>query len=113
MTVEQTGVVDIISTDPLSGEVRLTIPDHLEWSPEHLIMLQEKINSYVRFIESGEIFSSYPEAQGRRLVINVAILRRPGELGTQFLEMASALVEAAGFGCRYGPLAGTYAEDGG
>ncbi|WP_407059149.1 DUF6572 domain-containing protein [Ralstonia syzygii subsp. celebesensis] len=36
-----------------------------ENSEEHLLLLQEKINCYLRFIESGEIYNSFPSAEGR------------------------------------------------
>jgi hypothetical protein len=36
---------------------------------EHLLILQDKLNSYLRFIETGEIFESYPAAKNSSLVI--------------------------------------------
>lgn len=42
----------------------LMIADHLDWENElqHLSLLQDKINAYVSFIESGKIYSVYPDA---------------------------------------------------
>ena len=50
MTVEQPGVVDFASIDPVGNAV-LTISDHLSWEDVngHLFHLQEKINAYLRF----------------------------------------------------------------
>ena len=62
MTIDQTGVVDFIGIDT-AGNVRLTISDHLEWdvnTKEHLFQLQEKLNCYLAFVESGEILETYP-----------------------------------------------------
>jgi len=62
VTVEQTKVIDFISVDQ-NGPVVLTISDHLEWGSDgHLFQLQEKLNSYLAFIEGGELLNEYPEA---------------------------------------------------
>lgn len=56
MSILDANVVDIVGVDPAKGIARLIITDHLEWtSPvqEHLFLLQEKINSYLRFLEGG------------------------------------------------------------
>jgi hypothetical protein len=60
MTVEQHDVVDFISVNA-GGDVVLTVSDHLSWDRvnEHLFCLQEKLNCYLRFVESGEIIASY------------------------------------------------------
>jgi hypothetical protein len=109
MTVEDTNLIDIISTRP-SGEICLTISDHLEWYQEHLLTLQKKINAYIRFIESGEIFSSYPDAKDRRFVIKVALLHKPNDLGSRFLDKAKEVITGAGFEFEYGPSANGYEE---
>ena len=66
MTVEQADKIDIISIDP-TGQVILTVSDHLPWSDavQHQLILQTKLNKYLAFIESGEILQSYPDSQGR------------------------------------------------
>lgn len=72
MTIENTSIVDAIGTDKVTGAVHLTITDHLPWDVDnHLQMLREKINVYLDFIESGEIYVAYPGAKGRSLVIDV------------------------------------------
>ena len=66
MSIVETKVVDIIAVPEWEPEnVILVITDHLEWGDkaqqgEHLLLLQEKINTYIAFIESGEILESYP-----------------------------------------------------
>ena len=57
----------------MTGDVILTISDHLDWSDSssHQLLLQVKMNRYLAFIESGEIEQSYPSAKGRAVVIEV------------------------------------------
>jgi CRP-like cAMP-binding protein len=102
MSVEDKSVVDAIGLERESNNVVLTITDHLEWDGEgHLLTLQEKINTYLRFIESGELEESYPKAQGRKPVISIVALHHPDEEAEGFLERAREAVEGAGIGFRF------------
>lgn len=69
MTVEQTDVIDFISVEKETGIVKLSISDHLDWNQEscHLFLLQEKINSYLRFIENDELINACPDAAGKNI----------------------------------------------
>jgi hypothetical protein len=70
MSIEQTDTVDFLSIKKDSGEAWLTISDHLDWDQEedrHLFLLQDKLNAYLRFIESGEMVERFPKPRGGRL----------------------------------------------
>src|SRR5690606_21130206 len=98
MSIEDTQVIDFISARPNSGEVVLTVTDHLEWGEsQHLVMLQDKLNSYLAFIESGEILECYPNAKGSKLRIEVVCKFPPDEEGRNFLGRAGEVVNKAGF----------------
>jgi hypothetical protein len=74
MSIEQTDTVDFLSIVESSGDARLTISDHLDWSgdeEQHLLLLQEKINAYLRFVESGEMVERFPGMKDRNVVITV------------------------------------------
>ena len=74
MSIDQTDVVDFILADPKTGEISLAISDHLPWDEDakmHMFLLQEKVNAYLRFFESGEIYETCPAAKGRPLIIEV------------------------------------------
>ena len=98
MPIEQTDLIDIISIDRLTGETILTISDHLDWSDSatHLLLLQNNLNRYLAFVESGEIFQSYPKAQNRPIVFTVVFKFRPNEEGQAFLDKVRPIVESAG-----------------
>ncbi len=113
MGVEQAAVIDFIGIDTVSGAVHLTIADALEWDAAHLRRLQEKLNAYLAFIESGELYSVYPGAAGRPVVLDVRLRYRPDADATQFLERAAALIASARLSLQYGPLEGGYANDNG
>ncbi len=102
MTVEDKHVVDIISIDK-DGNVILTISDHLEWTDtgSHLLTLQDKINCYLAFVESGEILTSYPKAKDRPVVMEVVFKYSPEADGRKFLDIARSIIHDAGFQFRW------------
>jgi hypothetical protein len=98
MTLKQTTVVDAIGINS-TGSVVLTITDELAWSSnvnEHLMLLQEKLNTYLRFIESGELLETYPDAMGRTVVIDVVCKFPPGSMAREFFDQVAPVVEGAG-----------------
>ncbi len=99
ITISESGVGDIVWGDRNSGECTLTISDHLEWTDsEHLILLQEKLNSYLTYIESGEILGQYAMANENKIKINVVMLHEPSQEAIDFLRQASKVISEAGFG---------------
>jgi hypothetical protein len=102
VAIDDPDVVDIIGIDS-AGSVVLTVSDHLYWddSLQHQLTLQEKLNRYLAFIESGEILESYPGAKGRPIMIEVVTQNDPDPGGIEFLEKAKAIVEGAGFAFRH------------
>jgi hypothetical protein len=78
--------------------VVLTISDHLDWidTISHQQTLQEKLNRYLSFVESGEILEGYPDAKYRPVVIQVVTKYDPDPSGTQFLQRARGAIERAG-----------------
>jgi hypothetical protein len=110
MAVDQTGVIDLASVSPSTGEMVLTITDHLDWTNtvEHQSVLQNKLNAYLAFAESGEVFERFPDARGRAIAFNVVFKFRPDSEGTLFLDRARKIIESAGFGFRHELFAESY-----
>ena len=99
MSIEQTDVVDSIGVGQESGEIILTITDHLDWKSSkqnHLLLLQEKINTYLAFVGSGELTETYPDAEGRVVVINIVGKYSLSDEARQFVDQASSVVSGTG-----------------
>ena len=98
MPVDNPEVIDAIGLLEAKGEVVLTIFDHLEWDDanEHLLILQEKINRYLVFIEGQELLEKYPAAAERQVRIDVCCQYGPSSNGERFMERARVVVEGAG-----------------
>ncbi|MXV49501.1 hypothetical protein GS399_00835 [Pedobacter sp. HMF7647] len=62
MAITETNSIDLIGTDKRKGLVILTISDHLDWEDYeiHCHQLQCKLNDYRQFIESGQLYETYP-----------------------------------------------------
>ena len=107
MPVDKPEVVDIIGLPPNAELVALTISDHLRWedSRGHLTALQEKLNRYLAFIESGELLEKYPDATGKPVQIDIVFKYRPSGEGESFLTEAKSIVVKAGFDLTWRTLA--------
>ncbi len=99
MSIENAQVVDAIGTDRESDEAVLTVIDHLPWDDlsQHSRLLAEKLNRYFGFVESGEIYENYPEAQGRDLRIDIVCRHQPTAIAATYLEGAKSV--ASQYGC--------------
>ena len=99
MTIEQENVIDLISHNEEEGYVALTIVDHLEWDEENekLLKLQDKINAYLSFVESGQIEKEYPLSKGKNIHIQLNCMHEPNEDGLRFLDLIDPIITGAGF----------------
>ena len=102
MSIEQKEVIDIVSIDA-KGNAVLTISDHLPWDEEneHLLLLQDKINSYLGAIEDGQLYDVYPNAKNRNIIIRVVALDSPTKDGFLFLEKVKGVLGSAGYGFEF------------
>ncbi len=100
MSVDQTDKIDFATIDKATGDLWLTISDHLSWDEDegkHLVLLENKLNAYLRFIESGEVLKKLPDAKGRSVVINLVGKFPPSQSARSFINKAQSAIENAGF----------------
>jgi hypothetical protein len=103
-------VVDAIDLDKQPGVACLILSDQLPWDGTHLYALQDKINSYLAFIQSGELFLSYPQTMDLDIKIDVIMQFKPTEEVLAFLRQAESIIEESGILFGYGPSAGGYVD---
>lgn len=98
MPIDDKNVIDLVSINS-EGKAVLTISDHLEWNGEndHLLILQDKVNSYVDVLQNGQIYESYPEAKGRGFVIQLVMKCLPDENGRKFLDIITKFLKDNGY----------------
>lgn len=103
MTVAQVGTIDWLSLGKEKRQITLTIVDDLDWNEEneHLLLLQEKLNAYLAFVESGDILS-HSERLGcdpkESIPIQVSIVAKfePSERARELLSYARTTFEGVG-----------------
>jgi hypothetical protein len=91
MSLDTINEVDAVGIDRQSEVVVLTIADSWDWANEgeHLQALQGKLNAYFAFVESGEIYSVYPNAAGKSIRIEVVGRYELPAAAVAFLKKAS------------------------
>ena len=113
MSIEQPRAIDRLAVDAASATCTLTIVDHLPWDAAHLQALQAKINRYLQFIQSGEIFTADPDAADCELVIAVSAIHAPTAAARRFIEEARSVLDEVGIGMSIAPLGSAYAQESG
>ncbi|WP_080773973.1 DUF6572 domain-containing protein [Ralstonia solanacearum] len=104
MTILDSNVVDVVGVDPKRMVACLAISDHLQWSEpldEHLWLLQEKINAYLRFIEGGDLYEAYPSARDCKCTIELVAKYPLPQKALEFVEQAGLVIRGAGFDFSY------------
>ena len=99
MSAEQPAVIDFLWKDDVNNRAVLTITDHLDWEDEgeHLLMLQDKLNHYLEFIEGGQLVEAKPQFKGLPVLIHVAAKHPLSAQAARFYEMVKERIGQ--FGC--------------
>ncbi len=98
MGIENPNAIDLAGLERDGSAIVLTIADGLGWTDEHghLVALQRKLDAYLAFIGSGQVFEVYPEATGRRVVIDVVTGMPMAPAGVELLRLAAVLAGELG-----------------
>ncbi|MFB9137612.1 DUF6572 domain-containing protein [Vibrio olivae] len=96
MSIEQTDKVDMIHEQ--QQKIFLVISDDMEWDKQNkkLLKLQDKLNAYMRFIESGELDKQCPAALHKTIEIRLICKHEPTQDGHKFLGVASQIIRNSG-----------------
>lgn len=90
MSVIDKKKIDAIGINKSKDELLFMISDHLEWNNEyeHLIILQDKINSYFAYIEAKEYNDIYLGEDFKSYNIEIHFKYKITDKCKQFLEIA-------------------------
>jgi len=110
MSISDAGTIDGMGIDRASGDLVLNISDHLDWADEkgHLTALENKVNAYLDYLQSGQLVEDMPEAKGRRPRIAVYQQFAAPDGATEVLERLGAALHAHGIGFSFGELPAGY-----
>lgn len=113
MSVVETDSIDAIGVDKEMKRVFLSIVDSLVWDDEnvHLFTLQEKINTYLYFIESGELLKAFPNSKGFDVCIDLVLMHVPSDEAITFFDKTIQILLDKNIVFTFGPKKeGGYAE---
>lgn len=101
MSVMDEGVIDNMGLRKNEKSLNLYIFDHLAWGLEaddvHIFMLQNKLNDYLQYIDSGQVNERYKVEDYENIIIRV-IAKYPFSYDcVQFLDKAKRYINDAGF----------------
>lgn len=87
MTILEKQKIDIVSIR--DNKCFLIISNHLEWDEKNTILerLQDKVNVYLEYIESGQLYADFPNAQNCEIIIQTACQYSPNSEGLKFEHM--------------------------
>lgn len=110
MSIENSKVIDLTGIEE-NGDLVLTITDHLTWDDEkeHLLMLQEKLNTYLAYLESEQYLENYPDIEGS-LIIEVLSKYSLSDLAVDFYRYVRKVIREAGFDLKFSILKGDEKE---
>lgn len=103
MSVEDEKTIDFVGIGKETGEVVLTISDHLPWTDsseenrKHLNLLEAKINTYLQFIENGQLVEDYPDARDKKVIIKVMGQYALNYDGISYYKKAEQVIVNAGY----------------
>ncbi len=101
MSVEDTDKIDICRLGE-TGTVELFITDHLPWGePEHLLTLQNKLNSYLEFVESGQYRDHVEAPEDAPVRIEIVMKYAPDSEAETFLFEAGRIAGEFGVPLSY------------
>ncbi len=99
MSIDEPSKIDFWWRDKERGLAVLAISDHLDWEHapgEHLLFLQEKLNHYLHFVESGKMVQIKPAMKGLPIVIQVIGTYPLSEDAKKFYRLAEKTIADAG-----------------
>jgi hypothetical protein len=104
LSVTEPNKIDFIAKPNGEDRVYLIISDHLDWvtdEGEHLLVLQEKLNNYLHYIESGQLIENYPQYKETPVRIRVRGKYPLSAEAAKFYGLAEARVEELGFSLEF------------
>jgi hypothetical protein len=105
MSIDQPKVIDFIVHDTKNRRAVLIISDQLDWEHDerrHLRLLQDKLNHYIWFMESGKLVETMPDLKGLDVVIFVWGKQSLSKKAEKYYQLARQRATELGFALEFG-----------
>ena len=89
MGVSDHGTIDIVSLDPATGAVILSMVEARPWGDRGALLpdLQAKLSTYLGYALDGQLHADYPDLRGRSIQFELAYVDMPGPREEHFLDI--------------------------
>lgn len=96
--VNNPDVIDLVTHDPATDEIVVIMIEDRTWSvdPEQVDQLLRKINTYLHFIEDGDLVEHFPQAAGKPVRMQLDCNEAPTGEAEQLIEEAQQLLLSRG-----------------
>jgi len=96
--VENPMLLDLITTDPASGDVLLVMIERRPWGahPQQLRQIEEKINRYMAYALDGFLAEHHPQYLGRPVRLRLDCAEAPTGEAERFVAAAQHAARAHG-----------------
>jgi hypothetical protein len=96
--VENPMVLDLISVDPVSGQVVLTMIERRPWGAHNrqFQQIEEKINRYMGYALDGFLLQQYPQYEGKGVQIRIQCAEEPHGDAVLFVQAAARAAQDHG-----------------
>lgn len=93
MAVTDSNVVDGMAFDENGNTLIMEIYDHLDFEGEfefdHIVLLQDKLNTYLWYIDSGQYAEVYPDKKFNSFVINIHFLHNISDNCKRYIDVSN------------------------
>lgn len=98
--VENPMMLDLVTTDPVSGRVVLAMIERRPWgaAKAQLAQIEEKINRYLGYVLDGFLAEQYPQYEGRRVQLRLVCAAPPDGEAARFCAAAEHACGEHGIG---------------
>jgi hypothetical protein len=84
--VDEPSKIDIVSVTADGSAVQLSMVQQHPWSEETDEKVLRKINTYIAFVQGGQLYETYPQTKGKKVIFAIRYFDEPGERSTGLLE---------------------------
>lgn len=84
--IESTETIDSLAFEDKTSKLILCIWDGMDWTDEgkHMLLLQSKLNSYIRYIDTKQYSEKYPNTNN--IEIKIGFLFKEPQICNEFIE---------------------------
>lgn len=96
--IEYPDVIDLVTYDPKGEEFAVIMHEYRPWfaSPARMDELIRKINSYLQFVESGNLVRKFPKAAGKKVRLQLDCSELPPTEIAELIQQSQQLLLGRG-----------------